>query len=217
MLYSLIALVILLLGAFVAYKAVRILLQGSWLAGWFRGMFGLCLLAVGLVIGLMAFDVYRYKQILHEQVVATISLEKNGEQQFTAILVDSKGNEQKFNLRGDQWQLDARIFKTKGYLSTFGLRPAYRLERISGRYYDLAQEHAGPRTAYALNESLYGVDVWKWINQYPRWMPVVDAVYGSATFLPMADRALYEITLSHTGLLARPLNREAEEAVSAWK
>ena len=217
MLYSLIALVILLIGAFVAYKAARVLLRGSWIAGWFRGMFGLCLLAVGLVIGLMAFDIYRYKQIQYEQVVATISLVKNGDQQFTATLVDSKGNKEKFNLRGDQWQLDARIFKVKGYLSTFGLRPAYRLERLSGRYYDLEQEHTGPRTVYALNESLYGVDVWRWINRYPRWMPVMDAVYGSATFLPMADRALYEISLSSTGLLARPLNREAEEAISVWK
>ncbi len=217
MLYTLIAILVLSLGAFIAYRALRILLRGSWVAGWLRGMFGLFLLGVGLLIALMAFDIYRYKQVLYEQVVATISLEKVGDQHYNAILVDAKGNEARYTLRGDQWQLDARVMKMKGYLSTFGLRPGYRLDRLSGRYYDLDQEHHSQRTVYALNESLYGVDVWRWVNQYPRWMPVVDAVYGSATFLPMADRALYEVSLSHSGLLARPLNREAEEAVSAWK
>jgi hypothetical protein len=48
-------------------------------------------------------------------------------------------------------------------------------------------------------------------------MPIIDAVYGSATYLPMADGALYEVSLSHTGLLARPLNASAEEAINTWR
>jgi hypothetical protein len=102
-------------------------------------------------------------------------------------------------------------------LGTFGLRPAYRLDRINGRYYDLEQERTAKRTVYALNESIYNLDVWNWINKYPDWVPVVDAIYGSATYLPMADGALYEVSLSNTGLLARPLNAPAEDAIGAWR
>lgn len=217
MLYTLVAILFIVIAAYVAYRALRVLLRDSWILGWLRGMFGLALLLLAITFGLIAFDIFRYKQIMSEQVIATIDFKKIENQHYEAVLVDSRGTEQRFMLHGDQWQLDARIVKLKGYLSTFGLRPGYRMERIGGRYYDLEQEHTAKRSVYALNESLYGVDVWKWINKYPQWMPIVDAVYGSATYLPMADGALYEVSLSHTGLLARPLNASAEEAVGAWK
>ena len=48
-------------------------------------------------------------------------------------------------------------------------------------------------------------------------MPWIDAVYGNAAFVPMEDGALFEVTLSHTGLLARPLNDPAKEAVNRWQ
>jgi hypothetical protein len=44
----------------------------------------------------------------------------------------------------------------------------------------------------------------------------MDALYGSATFLPMADGALYEIKVSQSGLVARPLNQAARDAVAGW-
>ena len=119
-------------------------------------------------------------------------------------------------MRGDQWQLDARIVKWQGYLSTFGLKPAYRLERLSGRYYDIEQETTAKRTAHAVHDSLYGVDVWKIFHSNPEWVPVVDAAYGSATYLPMKDGALFEISLSNTGLLARPINDAARDAVAEF-
>lgn len=217
MLFNLLAFTIIAISLFVAYRALRILLRNSWVAGWLRGMFGLLLLLLAVTIGLVAYDVFRYQQILLEQVIATISFKQTGEQQYEALLVSNNGEEQRYTLYGDQWQLDARVVKVKGYLSTFGIRPGYRLERIGGRYYDLEQEHTAKRSVYALNESLYGIDVWEWLNKYPRWVPVVDAVYGSATYLPMADAALYEISLSNSGLLTRPLNEPAERAINIWK
>ena len=50
-----------------------------------------------------------------------------------------------------------------------------------------------------------------------RWLPFVDAVYGSATYLPMADGARYEISITQSGLIARPLNQAAEAAAGAWR
>jgi hypothetical protein len=41
-------------------------------------------------------------------------------------------------------------------------------------------------------------------------------LYGSATYLPMADGADYEVTVSQSGLVARPLNDAARLAVGAW-
>jgi hypothetical protein len=216
MIFTLLAIFIGLIAAYLAYKAVRLLWQNSWFAGFCRGIFGLALLALGTLIALTAYDVYSYKQVLQEQVVATINFDKIEDQHYFAVLADKDGQEQRVELRGDQWQLDARIVKWKGYLSTFGLKPAFRLERLSGRYYDIEQETTAKRTAYTVHNSLYGVDIWRIFNSHPDWVPVIDAVYGSATYLPMKDGALFEISLSNTGLVARPINAAAREAVEEF-
>lgn len=216
MLYTLAAILVALIAVYIAYKSFDILWRNSWIAGFFRGLFGLGLLAIGALVALLAFDIYSYKQILQEQVIATLNFERIEDQHYDAVLVDKEGNEQRFNLRGDQWQLDARIIKWKGYIATFGIKPAFRLERISGRYYDLEQETTAKRTAHAIHPSLYGIDLWQLLNKNPNWVPVIDAMYGSATYLPMKDGALYEVTLSNTGLLARPLNDSARGAVAEF-
>jgi hypothetical protein len=216
MIFTLLALFIALIAVYILYKAAKMLWQNSWFVGFCRGFFGLALVGLAAVIAVTAFDLYSYKQVLQEQVVATIHFDKIEDQHYFAVLSDKNGQEQRVELRGDQWQLDARIVKWKGYLASFGLKPAYRLERLSGRYYDIEQETTEKRTAYNVHPEFYGVDVWQLVNKHPDWLPVVDAVYGSATYLPMKDGALFEISLSNTGLVARPINQVARDAVSIF-
>ena len=217
MLYTLLAFSIALFALFIVYNAVKILWQNSWLMGWLRGMFGLGLIVFALAVGAVAFDVYSYKQILSEQPVATINFETIEDQYFVAVLVDAKtGKQQRFNLHGDQWQLDARIVKWKGYFSGFGIKPAYRLDRLSGRYFDIEKETTAKRSVFSIADTPYKIDVWRVLNEQAKWFSVVDARYGSATYLPMKHGALYEISLSNTGLVARPLNDVASKAVAEW-
>ena len=71
-----------------------------------------------------------------------------------------------FVLSGDEWQLDARVLKWKGWANLFGLDAQYRLERVSGRYRDIEQERTGERTVYALAENP-GLDLWKVTLDHP--------------------------------------------------
>ena len=48
-------------------------------------------------------------------------------------------------------------------------------------------------------------------------MPWVDALYGSVAYVPMSDGASYQVVVSQNGLVARPLNDAARQAVGAWK
>jgi len=89
------------------------------------------------------------------------------------------------------------------------------LERISGRYTDIEDEHQKTRTVYSLGPS-DEIDYWKLINNYKRWLPWVDAYYGSATYLPMSDNASYSVSLTQTGLIARPLDTNTEEKTRLW-
>jgi len=54
------------------------------------------------------------------------------------------------------------------------------------------------------------------LRTWHAYVPWADALYGSATFMPMADGAAYEVSVSQAGLLARPLNDAARAAVDAW-
>ena len=50
-----------------------------------------------------------------------------------------------------------------------------------------------------------GFDLLDLHRQYPRALPMVDAVYGSGAFLPLVDGGHYSLNLSGAGaLVARP-------------
>lgn len=217
MLYTLVALVIILIAAFIAFRALKVLWLSSWFIGWLTGMFGLALLALGAGVGLVAYDIYSYKQILVGQPVATINFEIIEDQYFDAVIVDASGKQQRFSLHGDQWQLDARVIKWQGYFSGFNIKPAFRLDRLSGRYYDIHKETVEKRSTFSIIKSPLQLDLWLLIHEQAKWFPILDANYGTARYLPMKNGALYEISLSNTGLNVRPLNDVASKAIAEWK
>ena len=215
--YIAITFLIALLALLLVFWGGRVLVGGNWLFGFIRGSLGLILLGAALLIVLVAADVYSYRNLADEHSVGTVSFREIDQQHFAVKFADEDGLIQELELKGDQWQLDARMLKWKGPLARWGIHPAYRLDRLSGRYLTLQDERNKDRTVHALQGSNYGVDVWQSLRGISDRLPLVDAVYGSATFLPMQDGAVYEVRISHSGLLARPLNQQATSAVEGWQ
>ena len=122
---------------------------------------------------------------------------------------------QYFELNGDEWQLDARIIKWHGLANVLGLDTQFRLERLSGRYHDLNAELSEARSAYALAPES-GLDFWAIARRYDGWLPWVDAIYGSASYLPMRDQARYQVNVTQSGLIARALNTAGQTAIELW-
>jgi hypothetical protein len=118
-------------------------------------------------------------------------------------------------IRGDEWQLDARVLTWKPPATILGLDPVYQLERLSGRYSNIERERSAPRTVHSLAEER-PLDFWNLAREYPRYTPGIDAFYGTATYLPLADGARFQVTLSRDALIARPANEQAREAVGDW-
>jgi hypothetical protein len=173
-------------------------------------------LAGAALMFVIATNLYTYSRLTNEEPVADLIFKNTGPQRFQATLIRSpSGQMQVFAVNGDEWQLDARVLKWRGWATMLGMDSQYRLERLNGRYLDIEQERTAPRTVYALSESVEH-DLWKWAVDHPSWVPFVDATYGSATFLPMSDGARYRVTMSQTGLLARPMNTTAVDAVERW-
>lgn len=182
-----------------------------------HGAAGCCLLLLGGALVAIAFNLHSYQRLTHEQAVAEIVFRQFEPNAYGATLSPVAGGEaHRFVIRGDEWQIDARVLKWHGMANLFGLDTHYRLERLSGRYANLSTERNGARTVYGLAAE-EGLDLWGIANRYERWMPFVDAVYGSAAYLPMANGAHYEISVTQSGLIARPANEAAEKAVAAWR
>jgi hypothetical protein len=197
--------------------ACQRLFRARFLAAGGSALMGFLLLAIAGLLFVVSLNLHTYARLTHEKPVAEIVFEARGPQRYRATLAQvPSGEMQMFVLAGDEWQLDARVLKWKGWANLLGLNAQYRLERVSGRYRDVEQERKDERTVYALSENP-GVDLWTLSADYPRWLPFVDAVYGSATYLPMADGARYEVSITQSGLMARPLNDAAETAAASWK
>jgi hypothetical protein len=60
------------------------------------------------------------------------------------------------------------------------------------------------------------LDLWSLAHDFPKFTPGIDAYYGTATYLPLADGARFRISLSRDALIARPENESARAAVGDW-
>jgi hypothetical protein len=185
------------------------------LMGSLEGLVGLLLLAIAALMAAISINLYTYDRLTHESTVAEISFQEIGPQHFGAHVL-LKNNTKILDLLGDEWQIDARVLKWRGMAVLVGFDTLYRLDRLSGRYRGITQERTAQRTVHSLSEE-QGLDIWMIGRRYAHWIPWVDAVYGSATYMPMVDGASYTVSISSTGLLARPSNDIARKAVGEWR
>ncbi len=166
-------------------------------------------LLVGIVVALifsLTMNFYTYHRLTHEQDLAILEVKKLDQQVFevTVVLNNEEHYRRSYELKGDEWQIDAQVLKWKGWAQLLGLNTLYRLDRISGRYQDIDQARENLPTLYSLKQE-QGFDVWAYAKDHPEQLPFIDASYGSATYLPMYDGAKYRLSLSQSGLLAREL------------
>lgn len=174
-------------------------------------------LILGLaLVGLAAANLFSYARLAHEQEAARVTSRQLGERHFAVTLQTNNAPARHFELRGDEWQIDARVLKWRPMGNLLGLDTLYRLERLSGRYGDAAAERAAQRTVYDLAEAP-GLDIWLLIRRYQRYLPLADALYGSAAFVPMAEGAEYTVIVLTSGLAVRPANEAARKAVGGWQ
>jgi hypothetical protein len=181
------------------------------------GSAAMCALTAALgTAGIMMFVSYLgYQRLTAESLVGEILFSEDASGQYTARLMIEGRLDQFLPLRGDEWQLDARVITWKPPATILGLEPVYQLERLSGRYSSVDRERSEQRTVHGLAEER-PLDLWSTVRRFPRLAPGVDAYYGTATYLPMADGARFRITMSRDALIARPINDIARDAVGDW-
>jgi hypothetical protein len=183
-------------------------------AGW-RLAWSLVFLLLGLLAGLGGGAVVGYRRLTAQAPVAEVRTRALGAQHYAVTIRFPDGAAREVELAGDEWQLDARVIRWDPRAVVLGAPPLYRLERISGRYRDVAQERSEPRSAVALAPSS-ALDLWSARRRLPGWFAWVDADYGSAAYLPLVDGGVFTVTLAATGgLVARPADAPTRQKIEA--
>jgi membrane protein implicated in regulation of membrane protease activity len=165
---------------------------------------------------LVAANLVTYARLTHEQEAARVTTRQLAEREFAVSVQTPDRPPRQYSLRGDEWQIDARVLKWRALGNLLGFDTVYRLERLSGRYGDVQSERSAPRTVHELAQDP-GVDFWSMARRYHDYLPLADALYGSAAYVPMAEGAEYVVTVSASGLVVRPANDAAKNAVGGWK
>ena len=128
----------------------------------------LLLLSLGGLAGTIAIGIQGYLALTREDIAAHLSVQPQGPQRFAATVRFPDGRETTFELAGDEIYVDAHILKWKPMANVLGLHTAYELDRVAGRYYDIAREQSEDRTVFSLVEE-NPVDLFGLRRRSPFW------------------------------------------------
>jgi hypothetical protein len=204
-----------LLALLALFIAARILFTPNWFLAWLRGSAGLAFLALALLVGVVAYDLRSYDAQVLDKPLVTLSFAADGAQRYRVNLLEG-ADEREVILEGDLWQLDARLLGWKGLAALIGLKPGYRLEKLSGRFLAIEQQQNARYDQVQLAASPYGIDLWRWLRLGHRDLFLFEPQAARVTYLPIADGAVFSVSLGPTGLMARPMNQVAQQALKDW-
>lgn len=168
-------------------------------------LLALLLLSLAGLLAMLSITTQGYRAFTREQVAAVVRIEPLGPQRFAAAFRFPDGRETAFTLTGDELYVDAHVLKWKPIANVVGLHTAYELDRVAGRYTRLADERTKARTVFALSQPKV-LDLFDLRRRYTLLAPLLDAEYGSATFIAAVAPAELELRVSTSGLLVRQIS-----------
>ncbi len=197
------------------FSLIAVLLAWSrWLARRRLAALGHVLLAI--VAGWCALFIWQtrssldtYEPTVRGQPVAEIYFEQTGSRSYRAMLTRlPSGRVQVFEMTGEQWRLEARTLDWHGWAAGIGMRPVYRLERLSARdVRPVAPEDPGA-SSYVLERDT-GDDVWAKARTDPAWTRFATAGQAGGPWQPMINGARFVIRLQGPALKVEPGNEPA--------
>jgi hypothetical protein len=167
----------------------------------------LLMLSLSAMFGTISIAIQGYHALTREEIAAIVKVEPTGKQKFNARFLMPDGTEKMFSLVGDQLYIDAHILKWKPLANIFGLHTSYELDRVAGRYAILNDEMTKDRTVYSLSKDK-PLNMFDLRQRFTMLNPLLDAEYGSATFINSNSAEEFRVMVSTTGLLIRKIDKE---------
>jgi len=182
-------------------------------SGSFRLLFGVGFLGLAGVVTLTGLNLQTYKRLTLERPVAVLTFaETSSAEQYSVNMVYPGGEQTSLELKGDEWELNARVVKFKAFSNLLGFNSVYKLDRLYGRYTDVARASETNGIGLSTNP---GLDVVALAIENGGRLGVEDARYGSAVYNPMSDGLSYIVCMTQAGLIARPNNQAAADILGS--
>ena len=192
------------LAALFAGFAVRTFRRRRWVGTAGRSTVGALFASLAALAATLSASTQGYRALTAEEVAMTVTTVPTGLHAFQAYVEFPDGRDTTLAVRGDQILVDARILKWRYVANLIGLNTQYELDRLTGRYANIEDERTLERTVHSLGAEK-PLDLYDLLERYSLLRLLVDAEYGSATYVDVTVPARLEIRVSTTGLLVREI------------
>lgn len=182
--------------------AIRTFRSRRWLRGARNGTVTALFGSLAALSSTLAVSTQGYRGLTSEELAMTVTTVPTGPHAFQAYVEFPDGRDTTLAVRGDQVLVDARILKWHYIGNVLGLHTQYELDRLTGRYVDIDDERTGVRTVHSLHAEK-PIDLFDLAQRYSLLSLLVDAEYGSATYIEVERPSRFEVRVSTTGLLVR--------------
>jgi hypothetical protein len=180
-----------------AFALITLLLAWSrWLAGRRLAVAGHLLMAVtagwaAAWLWPVLLSLETYEPALRGQPVADLYIEQTGSRKYRVTLTRlPAGQVQVLEMTGDQWRLEVRTLDWRGWAARAGIRPVYRLERLSARHVRPVTSEDVPASSYTLGTG-EGDDVWAQARTSAAWARLAQAGRVEGPWEPLANGARF--------------------------
>ena len=184
-----------------------------------RLLFGCLFVVAGSAVGLVGLNMQTYSRLTYESPVAEIEVKANDPAQkryaVTIRRLDGTGITQTCEVQGDEWLLSGRVQKWHPWVNVLGVDSTYTLDQMANKYFDAVEANGRPITACSIERpapeaNRYVPDEWlMWLMAH---VQTEDRRFGSASYMPLADGAIYHVVMTQSGLNAEPSNDAARAA-----
>lgn len=176
---------------------------------WGRSIVGVMLVLLALSLLWLTLLVQTYLSLTSDikvaRVHATPVANSDHLMSVDLTLYDQNGHqtsEETYVINGDEWMLQGDIIKFPTWLNILGLHSGYKVTRLEGRFDSPNLESTSKHIVTQLNG---GDDNFFQTVQQQAWTsPIVQAAYGSSTFVPADNNKTYDVYVSQIGLYAQP-------------
>ncbi|MCY0965434.1 hypothetical protein [Parathalassolituus penaei] len=182
----------------------------EWFVQWLKGNLGIVMIVVSVLLVFSAIDAASYRQAHSGEVLYTVTTYQLEPQVYEVEMVSAtNGHSARYEIQGEQWQLELQTLAWRGPGSSVSDLPAYRPASLEGRYLSLEQERTSHKQQVSLSESRW-VNLWSIFRDANLWL---DGDVWRLQFMPLVNGANYTILIGQNGLETSPLNDVATQAL----
>jgi len=154
-------------------------------------------------LALVGINLHTFHRLTDEAQIARLRFVEMAPQQYAVELrTGDFCTPQHFEIKGDEWRLDARFLKWKPLANLIGFDSMYRLDRLSGRYSDINTANSAPHVAYQVGEKPV-VELTDYVREDWKYWSPVDTSFGSSVYEVIDPAYDYTVYRTQSALLVR--------------